>query len=206
MSSTKEVQSGLGEEKERRQWGGGGKAVSSWKVSSLLPLLSFSLNISFFLYPPLPFCHLSIFLHFYSLTLLSLGFPRSLHHSLSPHLCRSPKRATLAKQGISRSEANLLWEVNTGDFCCPENRCIDLGMKVSNRHIKSIAFERDYCWYESLTFLNWKPAWVQKWQGKGSMWIHNSVLSLNVFFILFLQVRKFKLYNWKLVWKWRINT
>lgn len=58
----------------------------------------------------------------------SLGRLPSLNFSVAPSLCvasspacRSPERATLAKQGIWRSEANLLWEVNTRDFCCPWN-------------------------------------------------------------------------------------
>lgn len=70
-----------------------------------------------------------------------LCFPLLLRRSLlvsSSLTCRSPERATLAKQGIWRSEANLLWEVNTGDFCCPSNKCSDFRVKVSTRHIQSI--------------------------------------------------------------------
>lgn len=85
MSSAKEVQSGLREEKERSGGGGGGQARLILK--GFLPPAApvFLSEHLFFLNPPVPFSHLSIFLRLYKLAVLSHSFPPSLHHSLSPH-------------------------------------------------------------------------------------------------------------------------
>lgn len=134
----------------------GGKPVSFWRVPSPW---SFSLYISFF-HPSdcfvvyLPF---SVFLttHLDSFSELTVTPSYSVFSSLA---CDSPEGGTLAKQGIWGSEANLLRGKHRR-LQPPSQQTQGLTMRVSTGHIQQTAFQRDYCWYEPLTVLNWKPAW-----------------------------------------------
>ena len=128
-----------GEGEEWWWWGGTGPS----HPERISPSCSsrFSLWTSLFSQSPRPFLSF-IYL---SPSLQARG-PFTQLPSVAPSLsvssslaCRSPEGATLAKQGIWRSEANLLWEVNTGDFCHPSKKCNALRMKVSTGYIQSIA-------------------------------------------------------------------
>lgn len=88
-----------------------GKAVSILKGFHPPPSLT---SLLFTILPSLPLIYLSFPVCKISRSSCSAFPTEFLSRSVSSsHACRSPKRATLAKQGIWRSEANLLWEVNT---------------------------------------------------------------------------------------------